>query len=267
MGGRGGSSHRASAGGGFAGTERFLNNAYGAVHAGAILSILRSAPSHIQELWMDFASSFRADPHADPDHDSGAYYSPMQDSVTLSINVEARQGSINTPYSVVFHEYGHMTDYLIARRMGFGGYAAYSDLYRGKDASGQIILQSGKDGLLGQTAKRELDNRLRKIQRENPGTTRTDAAQMLIREARVKYNNRDRSDISDMMEGAGIGVDYPLGSGHGRNYWSSRGNGKEIFAEITSAEAANPGSLKAIREYFPQTYQVYLDMVKGRKTR
>lgn len=80
-----------------------------------------------------------------------------------------------------------------------------------------------------------------------------------------KYSVRDRSDISDMFEGAGIGISYPLGSGHGLDYWSTRGNGKEIFAEIVSAEATHPGSLKAIKEYFPKTYQVYQDMVKARK--
>ena len=72
---------------------------------------------------------------------------------------------------------------------------------------------------------------------------------------------------SDMFEGAGLGIAHPLGAGHGLDYWSSRGNSKEIFAEIISAEAAHPGSLKAIKEYFPRTYQVYQDMMKARKKR
>ena len=42
---------------------------------------------------------------------------------------------------------------------------------------------------------------------------------------------------------------------------------KEIFAEIISAEASHPGSLKAIKDYFPKTYQVYQDMMKARKKR
>ena len=50
--------------------------------------------------------------------------------------------------------------------------------------------------------------------------------------------------------------------------WEIRdGNSKEIFAEIISAEAAHPGSMKAIKEYFPRTYQVYQDMMKARKKR
>ena len=103
------------------------------------------------------------------------------------------------------------------------------------------------------------------MRRQNPNMTRDQAARALVSEARGKYTMLDRSDISDMFEGAGIGISHPLGAGHGLDYWSSRGNGKEIFAEIISAEAAHPGSLKAIKEYFPKTYQVYQDMMKARK--
>ena len=268
MGGRGGSSHRATAGGGgFGSVQTFLQNAYGAAHASAILALLQRAPSYIQSMWQDFAASFRADPHARRNDDEEAYYSPGNDWVHLGINAQSRAGSISTPYSVVFHEYGHMTDYLIARQKGMGRYSAYSDLYQGKDSSGKLIFRQGSDGLLGRTAKLELESRLQKIQSEHRGYDRSMSTQSLLSEARSKYSMRDRSDISDMMEGAGIGIAYPLGSGHGLDYWSSRGSSKEIFAEITSAEAAHPGSLKAIKEYFPQTYSVYMDMVKERKKR
>ena len=63
--------------------------------------------------------------------------------------------------------------------------------------------------------------------------------------------------MSDMLEGAGIGVKYPLGVGHGLGYWKNRDNGKEIFAEILSAEAASPESLACIKKYFPETYKVF----------
>ncbi len=125
--------------------------------------------------------------------------------------------------------------------------------------------RSSSGGLLGRTAKKELEGHLSRIRRYDPNMTRDQAADRLISEAMGKYSMRDRSDISDMFEGAGIGKAYPLGSGHGTNYWSGRDSGKEIFAEITSAEAAHPGSLMAIKEYFPKTYKVYQDMLKARK--
>jgi len=251
MGGRGGSSHRGGGGGAgrFAGAQSFLQRAYGLVHAQAILSLIQNAPAHIQSLWEEFGASFRAS-RMDRNSDE-AYYSPSTDSVHLGIDYVARGDSIATPYSTVFHEYGHMTDYLIARQLGSGGYTAYSDTY--------------KNGLLGSTAKRELEAHIARAQRIRPGLSREEAARFIISEARGKYSHKDRSDISDMMEGAGIGVAYPLGAGHGLDYWSSRGNNREIFAEITSAEAAHPGSLKAIKDYFPATYQVYRDMLSERK--
>lgn len=262
MGGRGGSSHRA--GGYFEKVRSFLQNAYGLNHANAIMAILSRAPVYVQELWRDYAMAFRAAANGDPDA-SEAYYSPGTNDVFLGIRRVAAGGSISTPYSVLYHEYGHMTDFLIAQKFGYRQ-RAYSDLFGGIDASGKAILSTGvRGGLLGQTAKAELEAHISRFQQRYPSFTREQAARALINETKSKFSLRDRSDISDMMEGAGIGVSHPLGAGHGLSYWRSRGNGEEIFAEITSAEAAHPGSLKAIKEYFPQTYNVYLTMLKARK--
>ena len=263
MGGRGGSSHRASARGGSAARD-FLQRAYGASHASAVLAILQNAPEHIRSMWDDFSSQFRATRMGR--NERGAFYAPADDSVHLNITSVARGDVISTPYSVLFHEYGHMTDYLIARSEGHGRYSAYSELFQGFDSSGNAIMhRSSSGGLLGRTAKKELEGHLSRIRRYDPNMTRDQAADMLISEAMGKYSMRDRSDISDMFEGAGIGKAFPLGSGHGTDYWSGRDSGKEIFAEITSAEAAHPGSLMAIKEYFPKTYKVYQDMLKARK--
>lgn len=159
-----------------------------------------------------------------------------------------------------------MTDYLIARSEGYGRYASYSELFQGYDSSGNAIMhRRSSGGLLGRTAKKELEGHLSRIRRYDPNLTRDQAADRLISEAMGKYSMRDRSDISDMFEGAGIGKAYPFGSGHGTNYWTGRDSGLEIFAEITSAEAVHPRSLMAIKEYFPKTYKVYQDMMKARK--
>lgn len=265
MGGRGGSSHRQTAGG-IASIRTFLQNAYGAGHANAVIAMLQNAPEHIRAMWEEYAAQFRATEMSRGER--GAFYSPRDDSVHLRIASVSRGDSISTPYSVLFHEYGHMTDYLIARSKGQGNYSAYSEVFQGLSAGGQAIIRRGSSGgLLGRTAKDELEAHLSRMRRQNPNMTREQAAHALVREASDKYSFRDRSDISDMFEGAGIGIAFPLGTGHGLDYWHVRDNGKEIFAEIVSAEAAHPGSLKAIKEYFPKTYQVYQDMVKARKKR
>ena len=117
MGGRGGSSHRASAGGGSAALN-FLRRAYGANHANAVFAMLQNAPEHIRSMWDDFSGQFRATSMGR--NERGAFYAPADDSVHLNIRSVARGDVISTPYSVLFHEYGHMTDYLIARSGGYG---------------------------------------------------------------------------------------------------------------------------------------------------
>lgn len=263
MGGRGASSHRATAPG-TATIRMFLLNAYGSKHADAVMAILKKAPDHVRSMWEDYASRFRAS--SEVERSSGAYYSPRDDSVHLRIKQVSQGDAISTPYSVLFHEYGHMTDFLIPRTNGQRPYFAYSELFQGIGSNGKPILRKGSSGgLLGRTAKEELEGHLSRIRRQNPNMTRDQAANRLISEAGSKYSYRASSDISDMFEGAGIGKAFPLGVGHGLSYWQNRDNGKEIFAEIISAEAAHPESLKAIRDYFPKTYQVYLDMMKVRK--
>ena len=264
MGGRGGASHRQTAGG-LASITTFLKNAYGANHAQAVLAILQNAPEHIRAMWEQYAAQFRA---TNMRRDNGAFYSPRDDSVHLHIPSVARGDAISTPYSVLFHEYGHMTDYLIARSEGQSRSSAYSELFQGIGPGNKPIIRSGSGGgLLGRTAKDELEGHLSRLRRQNPSMTREQAARSLVSEAMGKYSMRDRSDISDMFEGAGIGISYPLGSGHGLDYWTTRDSGKEIFAEIISAEASHPGSLTAIKDYFPKTYKVYQDMMKARKRR
>lgn len=54
----------------------------------------------------------------------------------------------------------------------------------------------------------------------------------------------------------------PFGIGHGASYWKNRDNGKEIFAELLSAEAASSESLACIRKYFPETYKVFRDILE-----
>ena len=261
MGSRGGSSHGrggggpGGAGGRFAGVRAAFNAAYGMAHTNGIMRILEQAPGEIQDMWEEFGGRFRAS-RLRNDEAGAAYYSANTDSVHMNVADYRHGTSISEPYEVVFHEYGHMTDYLIARQMGYGRYTAYSEIYKG--------------GALGRTAKDELEGHLKRIGKSYPELAgdRTALASILIREARQRYpSGRANGNLSDIMEGAGIGRSHPLSGGHGLDYWAGRDNGKEIFAEITSSLAANPGSLAAIQHYFPKTYKTYQNMIKERKKR
>lgn len=89
-----------------------------------------------------------------------------------------------------------------------------------------------------------------------------------------KLSAVSRSNLSDMIESADSRLgDYkwsssPLGMGHEQKnygYWKDKdiGNAEsEFFAEVNSAVATNPESLKLIKKYFPNSYKKYWDVVK-----
>ena len=54
---------------------------------------------------------------------------------------------------------------------------------------------------------------------------------------------------------------YPFGVGHGTDYWKSRNNGKEGFAEIYSAVVDNPESLEQVKRFFPESFKIFWEMI------
>lgn len=239
----------------------YIENTYGAAHAKAVKDNFKTAPPEVKRVWSKYQGSFRT---VDANYSgSKANYSPAGDAVTLNIADVAKGNSISTPYQTLYHEYGHMTDYLAAREFGFNMNTAITEVFDGLDANGAAIFtQKGNGGLLGRTAKEELKEMLKDIKKKHGVTKKDEAAQILIDEITKNYSLLARGDLSDILEGAGIGKAYPLGAGHGSSYWKGRDNGKEIFAEFISAETNNHDSLECMKKYFPKTYQVYKDIIE-----
>ena len=73
---------------------------------------------------------------------------------------------------------------------------------------------------------------------------------------------RDRADISDMFETIMNYKHHPFGTGHGLKYWKNIDNGTEGFAEMYSAVIANKGSLEQIKTYFPESFEIFEEMLK-----
>jgi len=234
----------------------YIDSTYGATHSQAVKSSLENTDPEVQAVWNKYQSKFKTTNASYSG--SKANYSSSSDAVTLNIANAAKGSNYQTPYQVLYHEYGHMTDYLSAREFGYNNSTAFTEIFNGLDANGKAVFTvKGSGGLLGQTAKKELSNQIKAIKKAHGVTTKSAAANILIDEIRKNYSLLARSDVSDMLEGAGIGVKYPLGVGHGTSYWKGRDNGKEIFAEIMSAEVASPESLACIKKYFPETYKVF----------
>lgn len=80
-----------------------------------------------------------------------------------------------------------------------------------------------------------------------------------------RYNIYQRGDISDMFERYYVDhyhTDHPFGIGHGSDYAQRRSSlPHEAFAEMYSATATGNESLDVIKEFFPESYQIFLEML------
>ena len=80
------------------------------------------------------------------------------------------------------------------------------------------------------------------------------------------YSIYETSDISDMFEPYTVehwGIDYPFGVGHGKDYTMNKQNlPLETFAEMYSATVTQNDSLPTIREFFPESYKVFEEMLE-----
>lgn len=225
-------------------TKSYSEKTYGAVHGAKIDSIVESADKTTQEVYNKYQDSFKTN---NKNYEGrAAFYDPSTGSVTLNISDAANGSIISAPYQVYFHEYGHMIDYLSNSQ-----YFAISETFVGSNGR-----------TLGETARYELKEKLDIIKKENKFARKSEAANKYIEYLRKSTANLENGDLSDILEGAGIGESYPLGAGHGMSYWKNRNNGKEIFAEMFSAEMSNPQSLALIKRELPKTYDIYRELLK-----
>lgn len=79
-----------------------------------------------------------------------------------------------------------------------------------------------------------------------------------------RYRGRATGCISDMIEGSQVMLgDYFLGIGHGKSYWKTHDVCTEAFAEMFESLIANPDSLKVIKYYFPESFEIFLEILEN----
>jgi hypothetical protein len=66
-----------------------------------------------------------------------------------------------------------------------------------------------------------------------------------------------------MVKTFGKSFDYPFGVGHGWSYWNTTGHtaASEGFAEMFSAFVTQNDSLDAIKDFFPESFKMFVDML------
>lgn len=289
MGGRGASSHLTKGGGGLADYPKLkpafeaLKRELGEKHAEAMLALIMKAPADVRALWEDYGGRFKVNALRAGENSMAAYFSPADDAVHFEIkNGDSwvfHKSYAGPAYTTIFHEFGHMSSSLIARELTQSLVAQdYAGVYKGKDSAGNLILNRkypilySSAGALGDSLREELEGHIDRVRQQyywgDYATSRSYVASRLVLEIKDKYGSdykKYTGDISDMLEGAGIGFSHPLGLGHGLDYWHRFDVGVEAFAEMTAASISNPKSLQGIKDYFPKSYDVYTEMIKARR--
>lgn len=257
-----------------------LEAAYGKKHSKAIIQDLEDAPEDVKAVWNDCVGDFHVlDPKYRGDK---AFYSPGFDGVKLSITKAAKGTDYQTPYQVVFHEYGHHADYILNRKYGTGDRKkALSETYQNGVFGKTLKEEANKaveDFVKGKTTRKEIEDMVdRQIKRglldeserktfidkmlNHPVITDADKKEF-CEHIKKELTLMQRTDISDMFEPImPKSCSYPFGVGHGTNYWKNRDNGKEGFAEMFSAEVNNPESLEQIKRFFPESYKIFKEIL------
>lgn len=225
-----------------------LEKAYGKKHYKAISKFLSDAPEIIQRIWNECVEDFHC---LEPRYrGTQAFYSPSLDGVKLNISSVAKGSGYQTPYQVVFHEYGHHADYILNRKYGDGNRTkAFSETYQ--------------NGIFGQTIKAEARQAIDDFAKIKGISEKVEAEREFCLYMKEALSLMQRADISDMFEPVmSKECAYPFGVGHGANYWKTRDNGKEGFAEMYSATVNNPESLEQIKYFFPKAYKIFLEMLE-----
>ena len=108
------------------------------------------------------------------------------------------------------------------------------------------------------------------IKTEVKNAVRSDkeSAKDFCKTVKNNYTMYERTDISDMFNQYMLNqfdIGYPFGIGHRRSYWGSEYNldnvASESFAEMFSATATQNQSLKTIKQFFPESYDLFIEML------
>ena len=264
-------------------------------HEQIITGMVGKADATVQAVWNKNAADLRVlDAHS-----SEWPHCEDRKGVKFDIEEAAKGNNYQAPYQLVFHELGHQIDYLSGKnglplsytfrgnllsqtamresrahldeyfRNNFAKY--YPDLTRQQiiltnpTSRATLILadnyEMGKVNLDQVLQNRQVFDALKAMTGKR---MELDFRDMV----KDKYSERERVDISDIFEPA-TKVNYPFGFGHrGKDpaYWYRVSiHGTEIFAEMYSAEIGNHASLKALKEFYPETYKVFRDILEAIK--
>lgn len=207
--------------------------AYGEKEKAEISDLMNKAPKECLNAWNKHMGDVTV---FDTEGESGTRY---KGGLNSSIFVNAKKdmvGRFSPKHEALMHESGHAID----NNMG------------GKRTN-NFISVTYKDGIFEKTLMKEAKAAL--------GSKEWDK--------RMKeYGTKDMLDVCDIVYGAkclnpSIGKYRGIVEPHPESYWKN-GSGrlaKEAFAGMFSATVTNPNSLKHIKEVFPESYNIFMEIM------
>lgn len=174
---------------------------------------------------------------ADANHKGGAYYQYGEGVYMNKENVISGD-IIHTPYQTAFHEFGHNIDFIMG--------------------NGNPISESWGGGALLNAINADFSSAKGNLSNE-------EFIDKVKEQAKTEgWSIMDTASVSDILECL-TGIDYPLGAGHGADYWvnPTRLPCKEFFAETLDGAAANPGSYSLMERFFPNAVNIVHMIIGG----
>lgn len=266
-------------------TDSEIFKAIGEDNYNSLHTILKDAPEKQRQLWAKFETSLKvidANSSKHP-HNMGV------NGIVMDVTKDGQGSSWSNPYQTTFHEFSHNIDYIANVKYGDGtpyfplSYT-YKDNLFGKtlqaefdsrvsdmDKKMKALLKENKDNIRWLYYKGYITDEQRKYYRDNPEEfekkkatikhTKAMTYAKLTEEIRAMPLN-ERANLSDIMEGASK-AKVNGGFGHGAKYWADRPHGLpvEAFAEMMDSSIANPKMFKVIEKYFPNSVQVFYEII------
>lgn len=195
--------------------------------------------------------------------ESGAHYSPLERRVNMNIEEDIKGSWYAKSGNTFYHEFGHNIDYLANNNEG----AITAD----------FRLSNGKT--LGETVYSDVQKRVKAIAKEKklkPLYARDDIKKQLA--SLQEKDGTIVSSISDLYGGA-TNNQAKSRVGHRSSYWKMNTLqkrymkmtnaqyrdtrlGVEAFAEFTAAALTDEDELNLLKEWLPETYDMYFELIR-----
>ena len=258
-------------------TNGELYTKFGGKHYDNIQKIVKESDDLEKQLWIKAEDRLQiADAKS---RKNGAYYSRLE-GITVNIEKSSLKSEYQKPYQTIFHEFGHNIDWLVNEKKSEFSTDYQDGIFEKtirKEFADKLAKYRGDMKEHFKVYEKDFDklyelNYITKNQAEYLKETNGKISDFLTYDTLVKKVSRDiikmgtekNPCLSDILEGVSDGR-IKGGFGHGgAAYWKRRGNlSRETFAHMFETSITkNTEQLEAIKSFFPESYEIYKQMVK-----